>query len=261
VDSNVNEINQALVNASEGDIASARFFLQSFLNYNWVVLEQNQGWLNPPDNLEKAQFCDILATKTEGEIRCPIFLSQEDANIWFDGVAITRTINGAHLLRITPPAWFLVIQPGMEIEKILTPWEKVRLLEGEDGIEEILNEIFVAESSEPIEIKVTSDTEYLELKKSLVLLANEANNVLHLWLLEKLTTDDENYQDQDYLPLLGVEVATMVDNDFRDKLNNIVKLNTIGGHEITIHYILSNEHSMISELFFGFEPFYARTNS
>lgn len=252
---------ELLTEASEGSEAALTELYRWFLLGPIYVPCRNQ--LHPlsdaphyPDDL-----FDLLGLQANDRSVVPIFTDPGMINAWCGTELTYRNLTGVSLLAQLPEAWWVVLNPGSEVEKEFSPWELEKLREGPSSIPEI-----VAEASMGVPLPTDLTIRSLEpnehqpliaaLKKLLPLKTEVLN--AHIALGEQTDQDGSCMQ----VILVGLELETLNTSNqsaLKNQLTSELQLLQIGDRPIKI--ILGTRGDTLIGLFKSSKPFYTRQAS
>jgi hypothetical protein len=255
-------IEQALREALEGSKPAARLFFKTFLASSLFVPERFQSCRLSDMAEYPNDFLNILAVKDGARAVVPAFSRLEYILEWCGNEMTSREVTGAELLKLVPADWWLVMNPGREVEKEISPWEIDQLRAGAEGIEAVVEEIFAGEPTETVEIGPAAEHEYQGLKAALQAAFEQMPEIRSLYLLKEIGKDLEEQTVQQ--ALIGVE-APQADPDqieaLRIKIKDAAAPCQIGGDAVKVWVGSTLEGSLALGVFKNAEPLFSRKDA
>lgn len=127
--------------SSEGDVDAQREFYKLLTTQKLFVPKRRQSrpLSDSPDYPN--ELIDILGVQGKDRIVVPVFSNPELIEAWSGVPFEYRALTLLDLKAIVPEGWLIVLNPGQEVEKEITPWELSRLLEGGSAVDEVLEDL------------------------------------------------------------------------------------------------------------------------
>jgi hypothetical protein len=246
--------------AAHGDDKAAREFFLAFLAGPLYVPErfQSESPLNAPEYPN--DFMNVMGIRDRDRVVVPVFSNPVLIEAWCGKALTYRTLPTIELLDLMPEDWWLIVNPGCEIDKDISPWEVEQLREGVQGIPAIIEELFPTGLETVIEVETPRDDEYPELKNKLREFGAARAGVEALYLLIENGIDiDDN---PTVAMLIGAK-ATLKDSDdmnrLRDEIRSVVDVAMIG-HTERVKVLIGGdaEDNMVLGIFKQVTPFYEK---
>lgn len=239
---------------SETDI---RLFLEELLSAKLYVPTREQdlpikGAASPPTGV-----LDILGLEhkdIEGRsyVVVPCFLSKEGSTNWASREVKLRTMDLKSIAAVIPANWSIVLEPGGEVEKEITPWEISLLAADPPQIDEVVSELLSSQDDDLFEIHGVLDSEYPELISALKTYASSEGVVTLLSLIRH----------ESMLCLGGIvdETASASKTaEVKEALRNILALALIGNDSYRVTIGRTFDDDPLLKLFKGVSPLYTKT--
>ena len=250
------EIEDNLTRASEGDGLSLQKLLLGVIAGPLYIPDRNQPRKLSYQPEYPNDFVSIMGVQDKERVVVPVFTSADLIEPWFGSELQFKQFSGTQLFSILPEDWWILINPGQELEKEISPWEISRLKEGEPGIKEVLEEIAQEDAIvQTIELKQIQESDFSELKTKLTEFASARDEILKLYmLLEKSLTTDGGSIEQ---ILVGIECKKNVKDieKIKDEAGQLCSINLIGNLGAKVRAGVSG-NNIILGVFKDTVPFY-----
>jgi len=243
--------------ASAGDREATRAFFKSFFITPLFVPDRHQPIPPKKDITYPSEFNYLLGVESEGRYIVPAFTSPELLAEW-GGNLVYREITGERLLHVIPEEWYCVLNPGQEVEKEFTPWEIAQLRLGEGAIQEILDELALADSLIVRKTVGVMEGEGLALREALTEHARQIPPIRHLYLLKEECEDEEERVTIRYV--VGVAVAASYSGQLDqhvEGVRRVCRIVQIGDTDVQVLGGLEGTHTLLLSMFQGVKPFYS----
>lgn len=249
-------LEQLMIEAADGSKESAAAFYSSLLEEKIFVVDRFQSapLSDPPKYPD--EFFNILGIQTPKRVYVPVFSKAEHITTWASTSLTHREIKGADLLKQIPEDWWLIFNPGQEIEKELSAWELNHLRAGKESISEIINEIFHEDELE-IELEALKGSDYPQLKFKLISEGKSSSNISKI-ILAKQPNPNHSLLTS-YNILVGIYVNAE-DANLKTKLQQIADNAQIGNDPAKV-FILTSKNKANYNFFENYEPVYNRESS
>ncbi len=181
--SEAQQLEKLLFQSSQGDAVAAREFLQKLSDVSVIVPERfQQKPLSDAPNYPN-EFFNLLGIKDQERNTIPIFSREELLAIWSGLELSFRVIQFQDLLAMTPDNWWIVLNPGQEVEKEFSPWEIKKLSEGPAAVEELLEDLLVQFEQDPLALSPINPDEHRQLREDLLKLAHKFSQINKITLV------------------------------------------------------------------------------
>lgn len=225
------------------------------------------GPLYVPDRHQKQPMSDqpsypndlvyMLGLRDVNRVIVPAFTRPEFIEEWCGQPLSYKKYSGDRLYSAIPADWWIVINPGTDIEKDLSPWEIERLKGGNDFVSELVEELFSEEETETLGVVLPDEDQLLDLKAELTAWAGEVTVIEKLFLLKEERRENQGL---DRL-LLGVQLspeATDRAAEYKEEISRITGLHQIGSDPVSIYIGSDLDTGLTLGFFKDFPPFYSR---
>lgn len=244
--------------ALQGDRGATRDFFQAFLVTPCFVPRRHQ--LHPlsdsppyPD-----EFLDILGVSDNERVIVPVFSSPDFISEWSGASFEYRSMSGLELLKLVPDMWWIVLNPGQEIDKEFSPWEIAELRSGSAGIEEVLNELLDDDSIEPLTVKQLEEGEFSGLRLVLQETAATFPDVTQIRILKEERRASGEQQGGCATLLVSVDTCAASDElgKIRETFQRAIDVCQIGAEPCRLFVSGRNDSSPLAGLFRSARPVY-----
>lgn len=263
----MSNLTQLAEQAFNGDRTACRSFLRSFLQTELLIPDRKQhqtlsGIVEPP-----SPFFPFFAFESEGETFVPVFEHEEQIASFTLAPLSHRRYLGRQLFGLVPSSWWVVFNPGSEVEKVFSPWEISLLRSGsEEAIAEVVAELFDSASDEFLDARMMSPVEHPQLFESFSHFCHTTSSIVAGWVLEISPIAADNISAREVV--VGVMTApigdTQADTERAAALHRQLELMLgpllIGWGTIRISVIAEGDKSVIGELLSSHPPFYQCQN-
>ena len=253
-------LEQAIIEAYQGNRQAVKDFFQLFLKEQFCVLERVQEQGEFKHATYPNSVLNVLAIQREDVAIVPIFSRAELIETWCGKKLAWRSMTGSALLKIIPEEWHLCVNPAADVEKEITAWEANLLRHGESGLEELLSEVHATEKIRTLRVEPTDIEKYQKLIKELTAKAHSINEVNKLYLINEIGSDINGSPTETLL--LGIALKTIPDSKLRSieetfqKMLDISLIGDIPGKAVAG---CLNGQSVLLEVFQSFDPIYSRS--
>ena len=250
--------------ASLGSLEAAARFFEELLEVELYVPHrfQEQPLSDAPEYPNP--FFNLLGVQADGRAVIPVFTSQDCLDDWAGMPLTVEKLSGMDLMNKVPEEWWVVLNPGQNLEKELSPWE-IDQLRGRN-IAAIIAELEDVEEQTPMSFVALPEDSEKELKTLLLDLVKELPSIEKIYLAQNVQLDvevegDDSRKVEDEAPrlLIGLECGNLSAEErgsIRDKiLTSIAKL-FIGREEPQIY--INGGSDMMFGLFKQLAPLYKR---
>jgi len=231
--------------ALDGVPASTKAFLEAFLITEvFVPTRKQQHPLSDSPNYPN-DFFELLAVKDKERTIIPTFSRMELIKEWCGNELLYRKVSTKNLIERTPEEWWLILNPGLEIEKEFSPWEISQLRLGTEGVSDIVSDL--ADESEPIEpedVEAVSQNDS-GLHQALKIFFEQNASIAQLYLLRASKEERVSL-------LIGLRLNAESDDDLeelRDKCQRVARKELIGAEDLKVLAALENQPELALGIF------------
>lgn len=252
----------ALEAAYEGSQACIKSFFELFLVSTLYVPErfQDQPMSDQPEYPN--DFFNLLGVQDSAKSCIPCFSSPDLIVDWCGEELKHKEISGSDLVSRAPENWWIVLNPGEEIEKEFSPWEIERLNQGSENIPELVEEILPNDQVEPLSIQPLEPDSYPKLKEKLIKLAESTEAVSGIYMVKEIIVQDDDSVNERLL--FGIKFSNTEEQDPPKNLeifSSLIEQELIGDLPFTMYSNSDNQTSIKIGLLEQFEPIYLRKSS
>lgn len=249
----LSEIEESMVLALDGNRSATAKFFEQFLTDSLYVPERFQAMPVSDQPRYPNEFMNILGLEDGDRTIIPAFSRVNLIEEWCGQELQHKAITGRELLSLVPEEWWVTVNPGLDIEKELSPWELSQLKAGSSSIRILLEELYPPDQPEILEFEEVEETDYPELKKVIIKKAKEHPEISKLYLA-KIEEDEAT------VLILGVEASgedVISTDELEDSLRRVIDLAQIGGDPVRIRIGDSVEGNLLLGAFSKVNPFYS----
>jgi hypothetical protein len=216
-------LTQGMFDAFEGKKEGAVQFYNEFLAGPLFIPRRHQDHSLSDQPSYPNDLLDLLGLQAKERVIVPVFTAPELIESWC-GIALKwRAISGKDLIQLLPDEWWITINPGLDIEKELSPWEIKQLTSGIDCIPELVEELFLENSFDSFNVAAVAPTEYPELCQALSEAVKEIPQVKRVVLLREERTEEDQITSQlvvgveldptkdDHIKLINLKIRSVID--------------------------------------------------
>lgn len=144
---------ESLERALGGDSQAGAIFFKAFLAGPLFVPERFQSAQLTHSPKYPNEFFGLLGVQGSDQVFIPAFSRPEYIEEWCGSKLSYQEMTGAALVERVPQDWWISINPGLDVEKELSPWEIEQLKYGEEAIDQIVQENFSSSESKLVRIE------------------------------------------------------------------------------------------------------------
>lgn len=247
--------------AASGESAALQRFFEQLLLAKFFVPQRKQNASLKNIAEYPNDFFNFLALKFDERVFVPVFSRLDDIAQWAGSNLEYREVESVRLFELMPPEWWMVINPGAEVHKEISPWEIERLKNGKIEIAEIIAELQADQDFEGFSVETPQKDEFATLKSALSQKAQGNSDIAALYLLKEQGRAANDQTDQRLL--LGFELVTDrqgTADAVRKELQLLADQLQIGAEKVRIIFLSESDKSA-KGIFMGVEPFYAKSVS
>jgi hypothetical protein len=200
---------------------------------------------------------DLLGVKDRERVCIPIFTTAESVPAWSGTEFLLREISLTELLGLVPDGWWIVLNPGSEVEKEFSPWELEQLRAGQESVPLLVEEALADEAEHGLSF-CEIEPEFVGLGGVLADFAQSRSEIESVYLLQR-----QREATDAGLPALVVGVRTYgISVDAQEQLRSdmvaVAEKALIGA--ATVQVVLGGAlgGSMLDEVFGRFSPCFSR---
>ena len=251
------KIEQSIEMASGGSHTAARLVFEGLVDGPLYVPDRHQAQPLSDQPSYPTDLVYVLGLQDVERVVVPVFTRASDIEEWCGLPLSYRCYDGASLFSAIPEQWWIVVNPGSEIEKDLSPWEISRLSEGHAAIDELVEELFSDVEHDTLSVGPVAEEEVKELQAELIAYA-KSDPLIHKLILLKEERESVDEHELQKL-LLGVEVAEAAERaTLKQHLADLANVHQIGKEAVNIFIDTDINSSVTLGLFKNFSPFYTR---
>lgn len=258
-------LTQLAEQAFSGNRAACVSFLRTFLETELVIPDREQTEKLSFSVEASSPFFPFFAFESEGETFVPVFELEEQVASWTGTPLSSRRYSGRQLFTLMPASWWVVFNPGSEVEKVFSPWEIALLRTGsEEAIAEVVTELFDSPSEEFLDARTVEPGEHPQLFEAFSQFCRTTHSVKEGWVLEIAPATEENPAAKEVIIGVmispGVDAATSATHTAALRLNLEQRLGPflIGWGTLRTAVIAEGEQSVIGSLLSSHAPLYRR---
>ncbi|MCB0335640.1 MAG: hypothetical protein KDD62_05020, partial [Bdellovibrionales bacterium] len=186
----------------------------------------------------------------------PCFSRPEMIEAWCGLPLSYSTLDGITVAKRIPENWWVVVNPGQEIEKELSPWEIEKLSQGSEAIPELLLDIVPENSIEPLTLLPVEEHEFVKLKQALANAAPQEPMLESIFLAKEqgLQEDGETIEQL----LIGMAWNQGATPDLQGPFEHLIQTAMIGDSTYALYSSLTESGSMRIGMLRKFSPLYQR---
>ena len=184
-----------LNNSIDGDPEILTGFFKGLLRSSiYVVRRQQHLPLSDAPEYPNPLF-DVLGVQGVSKVVIPVFLHKDRIREWSATDLQNREMNFKDLLEIVPDGWWLVINPGWEVEKELSPWELSQLKLGDEALKELVDDNLPDDTDKGVFLEAVDPQEFKGLIQELVQYSEQCSQI------EKIAIYRERVSTEGYAPV------------------------------------------------------------
>lgn len=251
--------------AFSGNRAACSSFLRTFLETELVIPDREQPQPLSFSVEPSSPFFPFFAFESEGETFVPVFELEEQIASWTGAPLSVRRYSGSQLFALMPPSWWVVFNPGSEVEKVFSPWEIALMRSGsEEAIAEVVAELFDSPQEEFLDARTIDRGEHPELFDAFSRFCQEAPSIVAGWVLEISPVTEEDLVAREVI--IGVMTTPSEDTETSVTSTSALRLDLerslgpllIGWGTLRTTVFTEGEQSVIGALLDAHPPFYRR---
>jgi hypothetical protein len=243
--------------AESGDEDVFRSFFQALTSAQLIVPERNQDHPSKNQPRYPDPFLNILGVQQDERVLVPCFSSESALREWSGHSIRTRSLSINDLINLLPEGWWLVLNPGGEGEKELSPWEIDTIKGGEQNIDSLVQELMLEAPVRDLTWTEIDIQKYSGLKNVVVEIAQTLPEVRALYgAVENGTMLNDSAHSALVLGVLVLSVPPKRREEIHDTFSRIVSQTQIGDTEVKIRVGDSIQGNLLLGIFEGMKPFY-----
>jgi hypothetical protein len=249
-------LERLMVAALEGGREAIEAFYRELFRSTLFVPNRFQAMPLSDSPTYPNEFLDLLGVRDRERVVIPAFTHPELIRDWSGTEFAYREISFVDLAGLAPDGWWVVLNPGSDIEKEFSAWELEQFRSGDQALP-ILVEEALAHEVEPGLSFCEVAPEFSSVKELLRQFASAESAIQALYLVQR-----DRQGDGEGLPTLVLGVSTdNIAQAGRDRVRGeivaVAERALIGSATVQVMLGGALESSMF-EVFKGFTPFYQR---
>lgn len=250
-------LDELLAAAIEGGRAAVEKFYRGLFAARVFVPRRFQAMPLSDSPSYPNDFIDLLGVNDKTRVVVPVFTGTDLVREWSGTEFALREITFVELAGLLPEQWWVVLNPGSEIEKEFTPWEIEHIRAGEQSLPILVEEALAHEGESGLSFSAVGD-EFAKLKEVLAQFAATVESIEAVYLLQR-----ERGEHSDSLPSLVVgvrttSIPTTEQEGIRSDAAAVAEQALIGSATVQVMLGGALGASMLDEVFQGFSPIYIR---
>ena len=234
-------------------------FYKQLLTISWIVPERAQEHQMTNQPAYPNDFLNILGVQNKDQVFVPIFSSDPRVREWSGHEIRGRVMTIKELIALLPEGWWIILNPGSEGEKDLSPWEIELLKGGEANIPALIEEMLVEDVIEDIEMHDLAGNEFQSIKEKLIALANKNSDINQLFLVrERGKTISEKEISSIILGVLLDSGPTARREEIQEAFAQLGAVELIGAEKMKVRVGDSIDGNLLLGIFQGRTPIYTR---
>ncbi len=241
--------------SASGDKEALKELYSIFLSQKFFVPERFQREKLSHEPAYPNDFINILGIKDADRVIIPVFSSKEGPFEWFGEELRVALFTGSEIIKKLPTDWWIVLNPNLDLQKEISPWEIDQIRGGDLGIDAAVNEILPSLTLERTYSSPT--TEHNSLLKTLKIqaLKNPAIKTVSI-LIQTDHFEDEKMNRSSIIVGIeifnnwGAEIETI-----RESFENSIKPELIGDLDVSCLAGI-NKDSLSLSIFKNTTPIY-----
>lgn len=252
-------IERGLLQAASGSKEGAELFFKALLEGPLFVPDRYQSAPLSDSPQYPNDFVHVLGIQDGNRVIVPVFSHAHYIEEWCGTDLQFKSYSGTTLLSKIPEDWWVIVNPGQDAEKEISPWEAQTLKGGPEGIAEVLDDLFAEEVIEPLALEVPSESEYSSLRSALASSLPTIPEIARAFLLKEL---GKNIEGEDSVQILiGLEIPTndlTVLDRVKDQVAQVAQPCQIGDDPVKIIVGSDAREGIALGLFKDAEPIFVR---
>lgn len=186
------DLEPILERASNGDRDAARTLYLSFLQATFHVPDRAQRQPLSDAPTYPSELVYVLGIKDGERSVVPFFTDPSYIQAWCGTPLSARTLTGSQVLVAIPEGWWGALNPGQEVQKEFSPWELTTMRGLPETLDELVDELFAEEVSEPVRVKPFDEARYPEFLRALQVFCRTEPTILSAHSAMEVTADDDS---------------------------------------------------------------------
>jgi hypothetical protein len=255
------DLEDSLEGAFNGQRAAVERFFRALLAGPLFVPERYQAQPLSDSPRYPNDFINILGIQDSDRVIVPAFSDPALIEEWCGTPMSYKTCTGPEVAEMLPEEWWMIINPGSEIIRELTPWEVSRLKDGDAALDELLHEAYSDMAAEPIRVRPLADGEFADSVAALTLYCKENESLLRLFLLVEEGEASDGTEVSTLL--IGAALSDSIPgseySNVQSMLDSYVAPTLIGGQQKKIFVGGDSGGNVMLGMFKDAEPVFNRT--
>lgn len=201
------KLEQLLLDAEQGDRSAVKEFYSRLLDARVFVPLRAQKQLLSDQAHYPNSFFSLLALQAEGRSVVPCFTREELILEWCGLTLAFEKLPVSQLIQRLPERWWIVINPGQQVEKELSPWEIAQLMHGSDAVDGLVEEATIDLGPDPEQLfqELPADGTIFDSMKGLLLdRAGRESAIETIFILQQQAKDSQTAEKV----YVGVELSS-----------------------------------------------------
>ncbi len=199
-------------------------------------------------------FFGLLALQGKEQVFIPVFTSEPVMRQWCPESLTYDPVSFPKLLARVPSDWWIVLNPGQEVEKEFSPWEIDLLRGGTGSIGELIDELLGEKVAGEVSIRGIFPSEFPSLQKEIVAYAAQDPRVELVY-----AAMEERGQNLEPHLILGVSITPSAAHELeivRTQIQTITQAELIGDRAPRILIGMGGTQSVALGICRGLTPLY-----
>lgn len=246
--------------AFEGDREAAEKFFTLLFNTHLAVPARKQAHPLSDSPIYPNELIDILGVQAGERVIVPVFSRDDLIQEWCGTTLKSRSMSLVDILRILPEEWWLILNPGQEVEKEFSPWELAHLRNGSEGVPALLHDLEQINDERSAQVFPLEKDEYLPLKAAIVEFGKSHPDITSIFALkeERNEPDSDHSGDASRVVLLALEgtMSPALGESYREELASLAAKAMIGEIPVRVVPPTSAGNAFLHGVFRHYEPTY-----
>ena len=250
------DLTKLLIRAASGDVAAAKAFYLGLLQaevFGLLNAERQETSLQVGVSGETQQHWNFVRVREGQRALLPIFFSQQLASDWSEDRFAVSKRSFAQLIETVGEGEWMIINPGEDVGKELSPWEIQCLRQGPETVDELISELEYLPNLE-VDVDRSSDLcpRFREQARTIL---DQYPEVTEAFLIQATTREEQETQ----RTLVGLHTADLTavrEQLLLEELQSLAHNSSEVSGRLTIVSDLNQRANPNVILFDGATPFY-----